>query len=113
MPRRAATVVGQEPLAGKRYPLGMRVSHDIRTKLEEAANASGRSLTAEAEHRLEDSFRREQSALDALSLKYGDRFGRVLIAAADAGQRTGRLYGSATARDRSDGIENWHGYPTA
>ena len=113
MPRRAATVAGQQPLTGKSYPLGMRVTHDIRTKLEEAARASGRSLTAEAEHRLEDSFRREQSALDALSLRYGDRFARILLAAADAGLYAGRGYGAMVAQDRGDGIENWTDYPTA
>jgi predicted transcriptional regulator len=113
MPRRAATVAGQEPLVGKRYALGMRVSHDIRAKLEEAANSSGRSMTAEAERRLEDSFRREHSALDALSLKYGDRFAKVIITAAEAGLHAGKTYGATVAHDRGDGIENWDQYPTA
>lgn len=108
-PKPAAT----ETDDGKRYAIGLRVSKAARERLEQAAAETGRSLSQEVEMRLEDSFRREQSALDALGFKYGDRFAEVLIAAADAGLQAGRLYGSEVARDRGDGIENWTTYPTA
>jgi len=51
MPRR---VKGAPP--GKRYPLNMRTTRDLREKVEAAARASGRSLVQEVEHRLERSF---------------------------------------------------------
>ena len=40
----------------RRHPLNVRTTKDIREKLEAAARASGRSLTQELEHRLEQSF---------------------------------------------------------
>lgn len=44
------------PTSGKRYPLNMRTTLEIRNKLAEAAEASGRSLAQEVERRLERSF---------------------------------------------------------
>jgi hypothetical protein len=41
---------------GKRHPLNMRTTEDIREKLENAAAVSGRSLAQEVEYRLERSF---------------------------------------------------------
>jgi hypothetical protein len=45
---------------GKRYPLNMRTTKEMREKLERAAAQSGRSLVQEVEHRLERSFDREE-----------------------------------------------------
>ena len=42
--------------AGKRVPLNMRTTQDLRSKLDAAAAASGRSLAQEVELRLERSF---------------------------------------------------------
>ena len=53
MPRR--TVKG----SGKKSPLNMRTTDALRKKLEAAAGSSGRSLVQEVEHRLEQSFARE------------------------------------------------------
>jgi len=50
---------GPQPLPpgeGKRVPLNMRTTKEVRQKLEEAAAASGRSLTQEVENRIERSF---------------------------------------------------------
>jgi hypothetical protein len=44
------------PAKGKRYPLNMRTTLELRQKIEEAAEWSGRSLVQEVEHRLEESF---------------------------------------------------------
>jgi hypothetical protein len=58
-------------LPGKRYPLNMRTTKELRGKIEEAAMASGRSLVQEVEFRLERSFRQQEierelkNALDA------------------------------------------------
>ena len=58
MPRRAEKTTGKGKSRGKLYPLSMRTSLEIRQRLEDAADASGRSLAQEVERRIEDSFRR-------------------------------------------------------
>src|SRR5205809_4463840 len=45
-----------KPLTGKRYPLNMRTTRELREQVERAARASGRSLVQEVEYRLEQSF---------------------------------------------------------
>jgi hypothetical protein len=57
MPRRSRRV-----LPGKRYPLNMRTTKELRDKIEAAATASGRSLVQEVEARLEESFLRQNLA---------------------------------------------------
>ena len=47
-------------LPGKRYPLNMRTTKELRDKIEKAAMASGRSLVQEVEFRLERSFQEQQ-----------------------------------------------------
>jgi Arc-like DNA binding domain len=54
MPRKSKGV-----LPGKRYPLNMRTTKELRDRIEAAAMASGRSLVQEVEARLEQSFQRE------------------------------------------------------
>ena len=49
-------------LRGKRYPLNMRTTRELREKIERAALVSGRSLVQEVEFRLEQSFRDEYMA---------------------------------------------------
>lgn len=51
MPKRAV-----ENPSGKRVPLNMKTTSAIRARIEEAAAASGRSLTQEVEWRIERSF---------------------------------------------------------
>jgi hypothetical protein len=48
-------------LPGKRYPLNMRTTKELRDKIEEAAMASGRSLVQEVEFRLEKSFQEDDA----------------------------------------------------
>src|SRR4051812_17974218 len=62
MPRKA--VEG----AGKRVPLNMKTTAEIRAKLEAAAAASGRSLTHEVEYRVERSFDRNQTLANVLEM---------------------------------------------
>jgi hypothetical protein len=51
-------VIGKVGL--KRHPLNMRTTAESRSRLEEAANESGRSLVQEVEHRLEKTFAMEE-----------------------------------------------------
>ena len=50
------------PEAGKRYPMNMRTTRELRERIIAAAHASGRSLVAEVEYRLERSFEKENEA---------------------------------------------------
>ena len=47
-------------LPGKRYPLNMRTTKELRDKIEWAATVSGRSLVQEVEFRLERLFQQEE-----------------------------------------------------
>ena len=47
------------PVPGERVPLSLRVTAEIKDELEQAAIQSGRSLSQEAELRLQTSFERE------------------------------------------------------
>ena len=54
---------GRPPLPageGKRHPLGIRTTKQLREQLEQAAKSSGRSLAQEVEYRLEKSFDQSQ-----------------------------------------------------
>lgn len=60
---------------GKRYPLNMRTTKEVREILEKAARASGRSLVQEVERRLETSFQ-----MDALfHLMAGEDLSRPIM----------------------------------
>jgi uncharacterized protein (DUF1778 family) len=61
MPKRAKSIANKKVLAGKRYPLNMRTTDEVRRALEEAAKQSGRSLAQEVEARLERSFTADQT----------------------------------------------------
>jgi predicted transcriptional regulator len=47
------------PVSGERIAMSLRVTADVKRKLEQAAIESGRSLSQEAELRLTESFERE------------------------------------------------------
>jgi hypothetical protein len=79
----------KKPPAPKRYLISLRVSHEIARKLQAAAIASERGLAAEAENRIEQTFRLSETAeLDALRLRYGPFLG-VLMLAGEAADLTG------------------------
>ena len=61
MPRR--TVVGE----GKKVPLNMRTTRELRDKLDKAAGWSGRSLVQEVEHRVEHSLSQKKNSSSGLS----------------------------------------------
>jgi hypothetical protein len=90
MPPRAQKVSKKQGDTDKRYLIGLRLGHDARVRLEKAAAESGRSLAAEAEARLEWSFRSsENPEAGYLQLKFGQFFG-VMLAAGIAADHVGR-----------------------
>lgn len=77
------------PTVGERVPLGLRVTPEFKKRLDEAAAASGRSQSQEAEKRLESTFQAEHVVYDALDLAFGRRVTGILLAAVNAAQLTG------------------------
>ena len=66
------------PEKGERYSLGLRVSEEMRQHLVAASKASGRSLSQEAELRLEIALRDERSFRDNLDYVAGREGSAVL-----------------------------------
>jgi hypothetical protein len=67
------------PTPGERVPLSLRVTAEIRERLEKAAVEKGRSLSQEAELRIERSFDREELLPEVLRLAYGKSVADVLV----------------------------------
>src|SRR3954468_22244904 len=80
---------GRPPTHGERFPLGLRVSKHVKQQLNEAAKASGRSLSQEAELRLESSFKAQNAVFDALDLAFGRHWTGLLLAIAHVAQVSG------------------------
>jgi hypothetical protein len=83
MPRKATRTDTNAAEEGKRYPLNMRTTFELRRDLEAAARASGRSLAQEAEHRLERSLLSRQVIFDAMEFGYGEGTAGVLLILGD------------------------------
>ncbi len=60
----------RKPKPGERFQLGVRVTPEMKGRLEAAAEESGRSLSQEAELRLVWSFQSEDVLTDALALRF-------------------------------------------
>jgi hypothetical protein len=63
----------------RRIPLSMRITPEIRERLVAEAEARGRSITQEAELRLEASFDEQRHLLRALAAIFGDRPAGLLL----------------------------------
>jgi hypothetical protein len=63
----------RDPEPGERFQIGVRVTPDLKRRLDAAAEESGRSQTQEAELRLERSFDRQDLLIDALVMAYGSK----------------------------------------
>jgi predicted HicB family RNase H-like nuclease len=74
-------------LPGKRYPLNMRTTKELRDKIDLAARASGRSLVQEVESRLERLFQQEEieelNGTVRLQVRFPERLWRRLEQAAE------------------------------
>jgi len=91
---------------GERHPLGLRVTKETKKKLTDAANASGRSQSREAEFRLEQTFNSTNTLFDALDLAYGRHWTGILLALAHVSQLTGTR-GLAVNEWNFEGAEDW------
>lgn len=93
----------------RRVPLSLRVTPQMKDRLDAAAAESGRSLTQEAEMRLEHSFDRQDLLSEVLVTAFGRRPAGYLLmmarAFADAGTVAGRLV-DPTATEVKDWTES-------
>lgn len=80
--------VGRPPKAPEpgdaRISMSLRVSPEIKRRLDQAAAVSGRSLSQEAEMRLEQSFRDQALLSQLLELAFGRQLAGVLVTAGHA-----------------------------
>ena len=104
--------MGRPRQFGERHPLGLRVTKETKKKLTDAANASGRSQSQEAEFRLEQTFNATQTLFDSLDLAYGRHWTGILLALAHAAQLTGTR-ALAINKWEFDGCEDWIADPYA
>jgi hypothetical protein len=102
----APAKMGRPREFGERHPLGLRVTKETKKKLTDAANASGRSQSREAEFRLEQTFNSANTLFDALDLAYGRHWTGILLALAHAAQLTGTR-GLAVNSWNFEGAEDW------
>ena len=106
LPKTPEPKMGRPVEFGERHPLGLRVTKEVKQKLTEAANASGRSQSQEAELRLEQTFNSGSTLFDALDLAYGRHWTGILLALAHCAQLTGTR-GLAVNTWEFDGCEDW------
>jgi len=78
MPKRVGRPI-KEPDPGERAALSLRVRPLIKKKLEESAELTGRSLSQEAEFRLEHTFDRQGLLREVMTLAFGKEWGNFLI----------------------------------
>jgi hypothetical protein len=105
MPPRAKTTKSKGAEAGKRYPLNMRTTFEVRRELERAAAATGRSLAQEAEHRIQQTFQNQKVLQEALDLAFGPQISGLLMVIGDVMRATAQTVAFTTSGDPS--IENW------
>lgn len=71
-------------LEGQKSTLSIRASAELKARLDAAAKERGRSLSQEAEVRLEQSFREDRPLLAALELAYDRPLAGLLVVVGDA-----------------------------
>jgi predicted transcriptional regulator len=95
------------PTVGERVPLGLRVTPELKQRLDAAAELSGRSQSQEAEFRIEHSFDRQDLLPDVLSIAYGSKeiadllmtLGTVFRVAGEAVATTSKMRERLKSRD--------------
>lgn len=94
---------------GNRIQIGARVSPRIKAMLDESAQESGRSVSQEAEWRIEATYRSNNLLTDTLCLRYGERLGAILRIVGDAAAQALRYVPNETPED----VEAWTQSPYA
>jgi hypothetical protein len=103
----------KQPTPGARVSLGLKVTDEIKQRLDTAAQASGRTQSQEAEARLERTFRDEDLLPQLLRIAYGSQLTVAVLTLAKALKEAGAHAGVRTMGGRFEGAETWFGNPAA
>jgi hypothetical protein len=97
---------------GTRAALGLKVTHEIKNKLDGAAKANGRTQSQEAEARIEQTFQMQDLLDQVLTLAYGAQLAGLMMAIG----RAMKTAGSTTALNVTnsyDAMDHWPEYRAA
>ena len=111
-PKRKTGRPGREPEPGERVGLSLRVTPEMKRALDAAAESSGRSLSQEAEARLERSFQNEELLPQLLQIARGRQLAAVLQIIGYVMKETGNQVGFFEA-GTLDGAAGWFDNPNA
>jgi hypothetical protein len=98
---------------GERVSLGLKVTPEIKNKLDHQAKRNGRTQSQEAESRLDRSFDRQDLIEEVMELKYGNPLAGILMAIGVAIEKAGRaaaLYSQLGAQDRRTWVDDPFAY---
>ena len=82
-PKKFGAPPKRQPRKGERFQLGIRVTSEMKRRLDAAAEQTGRSQSQEVELRLERSFERAGLLPDVLALAYGKELADPVMQYAD------------------------------
>lgn len=91
---------------GFRPQLAFNITSELMGKIRAAQAKTGRSQSAEVEHRLERSFQREDLLEDVITLRYGKLAGALIETIADVMQ-TATLWGNALVNREQKQAADW------
>src|SRR5438067_2091755 len=101
---------------GKRASLGLKVTPEIKNRLDAAAKENGRTQSQEAEVRIEQSFRDQKSAVLFADAYYGRELAALLEAVGRAMRDAGAHAAASSAAAKlgaPDWLTNPYGYDAA
>lgn len=106
------------PKKGEKATISIRVTPQLKARLDRASTASDRSLSQEAELRLEQTFRDQDALLSAMELAYGQSLAGLLQVVGAVMHGTGPAAGvlaapDAQAAQRASSMGEWIEIPWA
>lgn len=102
----------REPKPGERVAMSLRVTPEVKGRLESAAADSGRSFSQEAEMRLEQGFRDEDLVARVLATAYGPQLAGLILIMARVMNEAGRTAGFNSSFTL-EGMDAWCDSPYA
>lgn len=102
----------RQPEPGERVPLGLRVTPQLKERLDSAAEHSGRSQSQEAELRLERTFRDDDLLPELMAATFGAKLAAVLMVVGDAMSAVGPTVAHLDT-PTPEAAEDWLNNPVA
>ena len=94
---------------GQRASLGLKVTPDIKNRLDQVARANGRTQSQEAEARLDQSFQEEKRIPEVMRRVYGPQLAGFLMLIGEILREVGPQIGYSLTR-KPEGSYNWLNY---